>query len=207
MGCMNTANYVVAHPDRILSYILIAGDLGDVLPPGLRPPAQSQLTRWDGTADGMRTMMTAIIYRNEAISDDLISMRTMSATSHADAHAHYWPSLLQFGRIVPWEDENLAARMSTKGRLDRMTLPALYLYGQQDVLTPVEWAYEQEKVLPNLPFFYPDECGHQGQTDQPDMFNQVFLEFFRDGKVTRKTAEWAGVSTRRAEIDTLVDKE
>jgi 2-hydroxy-6-oxonona-2,4-dienedioate hydrolase len=39
------------------------------------------------------------------------------------------------------------------------------------------------------------------------MFNQVFLEFFRDGKVTRKTAEWAGVSTRRAEIDTLVDKE
>jgi 2-hydroxy-6-oxonona-2,4-dienedioate hydrolase len=138
MGCMNTANYVVAHPDRILSYILIAGDLGDVLPPGLRPPAQSQLTRWDGTADGMRTMMTAIIYRNEAISDDLISMRTMSATSHADAHAHYWPSLLQFGRIVPWEDENLAARMSTKGRLDRMTLPALYLYGQQDVLTPVE---------------------------------------------------------------------
>jgi hypothetical protein len=45
--------------------------------------------------------------------------------------------------------------------------------------------------------FYPDECGHQGQTDQPDMFNQVFLEFFRDGKVSWQTAEWAGVSRRR----------
>jgi hypothetical protein len=36
------------------------------------------------------------------------------------------------------------------------------------------------------------------------MFNQVFLEFFRDGKVSRKTADWAGVSKRRPEIASLV---
>ena len=29
------------------------------------------------------------------------------------------------------------------------------------------------------------------------MFNQAFLEFFRDGKVSWPTAEWAGVSRRR----------
>ena len=35
---------------------------------------------------------------------------------------------------------------------------------------------------------------------------QVFLEFLRDDMVTRATADWAGVSTRRAEIPSLVDQ-
>ena len=66
------------------------------------------------------------------------------------------------------------------------------------MLIPVENGFKQEDTLPNIQFFYPDECGHQGQTDQPDMFNQVFLEFFRDGKVSWTTAQGAGISDRRA---------
>jgi hypothetical protein len=74
----------------------------------------------------------------------------------------------------------------------------IYMYGLCDVLSPVENGFQQEDAVPNVQFFYPDHCGHQGQTDQPDMFNQVFLEFFRDGKVSWETAKWAGVSRRRA---------
>ncbi len=207
MGCMNTVNYVVAHPERVLSYILIAGDVGDVLPAGRRPPARIALTSYDGTREGMRNMMKAIIYRDEAIGDDLVEMRFLAAERQKEAHARYWPSLLQYGRIVPWEDVNLAARLSTRGRLDQLDIPAIYLYGRQDVLTPVEWGYEQEDVLPTIQFFYPDECGHQGQTDQPELFNQVFLQFFRDGRVSRATADRAGVSSRHPEISSLVDKE
>ena len=94
--------------------------------------------------------------------------------------------------------------MSTKGRFDKMTIPGIYLYGRQDVLTPVEWGFVQEERLPNVQFFYPDECGHQGQTDRPDLFNPVYLEFFRDGQVSRATADAAGVSDRRPEIKELV---
>ena len=35
------------------------------------------------------------------------------------------------------------------------------------------------------------------QIVQPEMFNQAFLEFFRDGKVSWKTAWWSGVSLRK----------
>ena len=73
-----------------------------------------------------------------------------------------------------------------------------------DVLLPVQFGFAQEDLLPAVQFFYPEECGHQGQTDQPEMFNQVFLEFFRDGKVSTKTAGWAGISTRRPPISSLV---
>lgn len=206
MGCMNTVNYVVAHPERVISFALIAGDVGDVLPPGRRPPAALQLTAYDGTREGMRSMMEAIIYANEAITDDLIEMRYQSAASHAAAHAQYWPSLLQYSRFVPWADQSLAARLSTKGRLDTIGIDGIYLYGREDVLTPVEWGHEQEQVLPDIQFFFPAETGHQGQTDQPELFNRVFLEFFRDGKVSKQSAIDAGVSDHRPPLAKLVEQ-
>jgi hypothetical protein len=57
-----------------------------------------------------------------------------------------------------------------------------------------------------MQFFYVAEAGHQVQTDQPDLTNQVFLEFIRDGKVSRATADKAGVSKRRPELPHLVEQ-
>jgi pimeloyl-ACP methyl ester carboxylesterase len=131
-------------------------------------------------------------------------MRVKAANVHREAHAALWPSIMEFGGQVPFRDPNVAARLSTRGRFDALTIPGIYLYGKQDVLSPVENGYEQEDRLPNVQFFYPDETGHQGQTDQPELFNQVFLEFFRDGRVSRQTADRAGVSKRRLEQSHLV---
>jgi pimeloyl-ACP methyl ester carboxylesterase len=206
MGCMNTVNYVVAHPERIITYALIAGGVGDLVPPERKPAGRADLPRYDGTRDGMRAMMAAIIHRGEAIGDDLIEMRWQAAERQREAHGRYWPSLLQYNGVIPWKDPNLAARMSTRGRLDRLDIPAVYLYGRQDVLTPVEWGYEQEDALPGIQFFYPDECGHQGQTDRPDLFNPLLLEFFRDGRISRRTADAAGISKRRPELADLVEQ-
>jgi pimeloyl-ACP methyl ester carboxylesterase len=207
MGCMNSVNFLVAHPERVSSFALIAGDIGDVVPADLEKPAASiSLTRYDGTKETMRAMMEAIIHRGGAISDDLIEMRQAAGLRHRDAHAQFWPTLQQYGRRIPWQDPNLAAKLSTKGRLDRLNIPGIYFYGRQDVLTPVEWGYEQEKALPGVQFFYPDECGHQGQTDQPQVFNRAFYEFFRTGKVSRASADAAGVSKNRPELPALVEQ-
>jgi 2-hydroxy-6-oxonona-2,4-dienedioate hydrolase len=205
MGCINTVNYVVAHPERVISYALIAGSIGDLAPrellAGLDTREESEKPRidiFDGTPASMERMMAAIIYRTAAISEDLTYMRTQAANRHREAYARHWAA----GRTL---SENDAARLSTKGRLERLTVPGIYLYGKNDVLLPVEFGYAQEDVLPTVQFFYPEECGHQGQTDQPEMFNQTFLEFFRDGKVSRKTADWAGVSRRRLELSDRVE--
>lgn len=204
MGCMNTVNYVVAHPERVLSFALIAGGIGDVTRDSQKPPTKHNLTRYEGTQESMRKMMSAIIFRDEAISDDLIEMRFAAAERHKQAHAQLWPSVIQYGRNKPWEDPNIEARLSTKGRLDKLEIPGIYLYGTEDVLTPVEWGYEQEKVLPHVQFFYPEKTGHQGQTDSPEIFNPLFLEFFRDGQISRQSADAAGVSKRRPELPELV---
>jgi 2-hydroxy-6-oxonona-2,4-dienedioate hydrolase len=209
MGCQNAVNFVTAYPERILSYALIAGGIGDLSPReeelrrDTRPPeerANYGRGPFDGSNEWMRRTMSSIIHRPEAIDDDLVEMRTMAALSQ-------WAGYQDHAAAFAHPDPMDRAALRTKGRFDKLTIPGIYLFGRQDVLSPAHIrGYMQEDVLPDVQFFYPGECGHQGQTDQPEMFNQVFLEFFRDGRVSRKTADWAGVSARRPENPALVEQ-
>ena len=208
MGCGDAVMYLVAHPERILSFALIAGGLGDLAPYNqeiaLDKRAQSDrpnIQQFDGTAGSMRTMMNAIISRDDAIAEDLIAMRTEAANRHDDAYKRHMKRMMAW--VQDAGDANEAARLRTKGRLETMTKPGIYLYGRKDELAPVEVGYFQEDAAPNIQFFYPD-AGHQGQTDQPELFNQVFLEFFRDGKVSWETAQTAGISDRRPPLAEVV---
>lgn len=206
MGCFNTVNYVTAHPDRIISFALIAGFVGDITEDVPRVPASKPIPPFDGTLESMRALMEQIILKPEGFADDLLEMRVASANTHRATHERLWTSISAYGNRIPWEDVNLKARLSTKGRFDRLTIPAIYMYGLEDVIAPVANGYVQEERLPNIQFFYPADTGHQGQTDQPELFNQVFLEFFSTGRVARTTADWVGVSNRRPELPNLVEQ-
>jgi pimeloyl-ACP methyl ester carboxylesterase len=201
-GCTVSCNTVITHPDRILGVAFIAGGLGDIVEAERVPPAKGRFTKnpgyvspgFDGTNDSMRILMEGIIYEAKAIWPELIEMRVIAANKQREARARFGVERSSQASADP----NQRQLFSTKNRLDKLTVPMIYMYGLADVLLPVENGFNQEDATPNIQFFYPDHCGHQGQTDQPDMFNQVFAEFFRDGKVSWKTAEWAGVSRRRA---------
>jgi 2-hydroxy-6-oxonona-2,4-dienedioate hydrolase len=203
MGCQHTVHYTISHPDRVLSFVMIAtGGLSD-LTEGMTPVARKdgrftanpnyEGIPFDGTEKSMRDLMAGIIYKAEAVWPELVTMRTKAALRQANSTA----ARMARNRDLA-ADPNYLQWLRVKDRLPRLTLPGIYLYGLNDVLNPVETAFNQEDRVPNIQVFYPDQCGHQGQTDQPEMFNQVFLEFFRDGKISWKTAEWAGVSRRRA---------
>ena len=203
MGADNTIQYVLDHPERVLSFILIATmKVGDNVPDEKQVgPKLTDMAQFDGTARSMGEMITPIMYRPSAVPQELLEMRAMAANRQQEAY-----EAGRKGRELLRTDPVLNARFTTKDRFSKTAVPGIYLYGKDDVIAPVENAYNQEETLPNIQFFYPDECGHQGQTDQPEMFNQVFLEFFRDGKVSRKTADWAGVSKRRPELPRYVEQ-
>jgi 2-hydroxy-6-oxonona-2,4-dienedioate hydrolase len=210
MGCGNTVQYVKEHPDRIISYAMIAtGSMGDLDDPSKRierkdgkftPNPNYTGVPFDGTEKTMRELMEGIIYKAAAVWPELITMRTKAAARQKESQEAF-----RAGNERVSNDPNLAQKLTLKGRFDILTIPAIYLYGKQDVLSPVENAFMQEDALPNIQVFYPDQCGHQGQTDQPEMFNQAFLEFFKCGMVSKETAEWAGVSDRRPIHAHLVD--
>lgn len=200
-GAQTAAYVAVQNPERVRRLALIAcggfnptfGITRDQLLPGVPFP------QWDGTEESMRDMLMTIVHRKEALSDDLVRMRTEAALAQRDslAAASAWNA-----RALA--DPQYAQAHHLLGHLDRLTIPIVYLYGRQDVLSPVENAYLQEDLLPNVQFLYPDDCGHQGQTDQPDLFNTVFEEFFAEGSLTRATADSASISTRRPELSWAV---
>lgn len=200
MGCMNSSLFLSAYPQRVKSFILIAGGIGDLAPMEMN---MNVFPPFDGTRESMRKMLETIIYRPEAISDDMLDMRTRAGNLQAESYQTLMKALGSFigGQI----DGNMVARTTTKGRLDTIDVPGLYLYGSDDVLIPFDNAHRQEDALPKVQFFYPSECGHQIQTDQPELTNQIYLEFFRDGKVSNKTAQEANVSTRRPVLSHLVE--
>lgn len=200
-GAQTAAYFAINHPERVIRMPLIAtggfsqnmGIDRSKLKPGVRIPP------FDGTEESMQELMHSIIYRKEAVSKDLLAMRTMAANAQKES----LEAAQKFSREHA-SDPQYEQQMNLKGRLDKLTIPIIYVFGNQDTFAVTENAYLQEEALPNFQFFYLDECGHQAQTDQPDLVNQIFLEFIRDGKVSRKTADAAGVSKRRPENPELV---
>jgi 2-hydroxy-6-oxonona-2,4-dienedioate hydrolase len=202
MGCINAAHYVVRYPHRVKSFALVAGFIGDHVP--MAGNLKDELAAdvfLPQNLDQMRTMMKTIISKDEAITDDLLEMRFQASRRHEDAW-RAWYSANNLGT----QDPDVLIALSTRNRIDKLQTPGIYLYGVNDVICPVELGYKQEDALPGVQFFYVPDCGHQGQTDRPDLFNPVFVEFFRDGKVSRESADKAGVSKRRPELPNLVEQ-
>ena len=61
--------------------------------------------------------------------------------------------------------------------LPKLKIPGLFIWGKQDAVASVEIGYKLEKLLPNVEFKYIDDCGHQAQTDQPEIVNQLVIDF------------------------------
>ncbi len=205
MGAQNSIYYMCNHPERVISCALIAtAAMADIVgvDPAWKQPFQAAGggggNRFDGTKESMYNNLVRITYRKEALTDDLLEMRTRAAIMQADSFAS-----AQVGR--QW-DANMAQWQDVRNRLPALDIPMIYMQGVLDTPQTVEAAHQAEPLLPKVQFFYPEECSHQGQTDQPDLFNQAFLEFFRDGKVSRKSADALGVSKARPELPNLVEQ-
>lgn len=196
-GAQIAAHFTVNHYNRVksLAFIASAGlsaSLGipeEELLPGDYPP------RFDGTATSMRTMLEHIVLRQDQLSEELIQQRTVTALRQEASYATGMQGVRE-----AWEHPNSRQWMDIGDRIRQLNVPMIYLHGRQDVLNPLENAYKQEDYLPNCQFFYPDNCGHQGQTDQPEIFAQVLSEFFTTGMVTADSARHAGISERRASL-------
>jgi pimeloyl-ACP methyl ester carboxylesterase len=202
-GACVAMSYTVNHPDRVLRMGLIAsrGMLGLVDAAAMaqadpRPPAERAYPEFDGTEESMRRMLGKLVHFPERITDDLVAMRTFSGNKNREGYHR---------RSQGLDDPNYLARIDIRGRIQRLTIPGIYVCGQDDVTSTPAISRLQEDALPNFQVFYPAETGHQGQTDQPELFNQLFLEFFRDGRVSRATADRANVSKRRPELVDVVE--
>ena len=198
-GSSVSAQYVCEHPERVISLAFVASfslmsqlGLDDDGKARERFPAAWNPDPWDGTKETIGKNLLAVAYDKSSIPDDLVEMRFRIAQKQMKSMS----TATEFNNNIH-KNPRYAQRIRLKGRLDKLDIPAIFMWGKDDVMAPVEAGYEQEKILKNFQFYYPDRCGHSGQNDRPDLFNKVFAEFFKTGKVSAELGKEAGVSQGR----------
>lgn len=71
-------------------------------------------------------------------------------------------------------------------RLAKLQVPALYVYGRQDVLISSRFGGRVAKALPAAKVEVWDDCGHAPQLEHPDRTAQTMLDFFATARPGRK---------------------
>jgi len=180
-GAYVAAKYAIDHPEKVekLFFIgsnTIAKSMGIERPDGTKNEALQALLQYDYSLVGMRRFLTAIINDSSKLSDEIILSRHEKANlpgirESREAFDNYQKKMR--------EDPKLADRFSLKDSLPKLKIPTKFIWGKQDRFALVEMAYQLEKMLPNIDFDYIDNAGHQTQTDQPEIVNNMVIEFFK----------------------------
>ncbi len=176
-GAWVAAKYALQHPERVSKLLLVASAtistaMGLKVPPteGMRA-----LRAYDGSRESMRRMLEVLVWNKSNITDELVDLRNNAANRPgAPASRQLFAEGMQ--RLT--QDPNRRLKYEMGHVLPRLTIPAMFLWGEQDNFAPVELGHQLEKLLPNFKFHFVANAGHQVQNDQPKLVSKLMMDFF-----------------------------
>jgi pimeloyl-ACP methyl ester carboxylesterase len=177
-GAWAAAQYAILHPDRVEKIILISSlTIANSLGIKQRPTeALKALNDYDGTRDGMRRILQALIIDPKRITDQLIDERQAAATRPGALEA-----FRAFGRnsAILRENPVYALQNDMTKSLPTLTkaIPTIFIWGDSDTFALPETGREIEKYLPDAKFHWVPGAGHQVQTDKPDEATKIIRAF------------------------------
>jgi pimeloyl-ACP methyl ester carboxylesterase len=182
-GAWCAAKYATMYPDRVDHLVMLAtGSITAAM--GIERGASegtALFEAYDGTRDGMRKFLSGIIFDQSKITDELVELRYSAASrpGHPDAYA-----ALAEGQRKIRKDPRFRAMWDLSRSLPDLTkvIPAIMIWGENDVFAPPELGRELEKVLPDVGFHWIERAGHQAQTDRPELVAQIVRDFLKQGE-------------------------
>ena len=178
-GAWTAAQYAILHPDRVDKLVLISSlTIANSLNIAQRPTeALKALNDYDGTREGMRRILQALIIDPKRITDKLIDERQAAATRPGALE-----SFKAFGRASAAFRQNplfaLQNDMTRSLPLLVKTIPTIFIWGDSDTFALPETGREIAKHVPEAKFHWVPGAGHQVQTDKPDEAAAIIREFF-----------------------------
>ncbi|HUB96914.1 MAG TPA: alpha/beta hydrolase [Stellaceae bacterium] len=179
-GAWAAAQYAILHPERVEKVILvssltIAGSLGISQRP---TEALKALNDYDGTRDGMKRILEALIIDRSRITDRLIDERQAAAIRPGALEA-----FRGFGQRTRALRENplLALQNDMTKSLPALAkaIPTIFIWGDSDPFALPETGRQVEQRVPEIKFHWIAGAGHQVQTDKPDETAKIVREFVR----------------------------
>ena len=177
-GAWAAAQYAILHPDRVEKLVLISSlTIANSLKIKQRPTdALKALNDYDGTREGMRRILQALIIDPARITDKLIDERQAAATRPGALEA--FRAFARNGAILRdnplyalQNDMNVSLPTLTK------TIPTIFIWGDSDTFALPETGREIEKRVPDAKFHWVPGAGHQVQTDKPDEATKIIRAF------------------------------
>jgi pimeloyl-ACP methyl ester carboxylesterase len=178
-GAWTGAQYAILHPDRVEKMVLISSlTIANSLNIPQRPTeALKALNDYDGTREGMRRILQALIIDPKRITDKLIDDRQAAAMRPGALDA-----FKAFGRGTAALRQNalFALQNDMTRSLPTMvkTIPTIIIWGDSDTFALPETGKKIGEVIPEAKFHWVPGAGHQVQTDKPDEATAIIREFF-----------------------------
>lgn len=177
-GAYVAAKYTLDHPEKVRRLFLIgSGTIAGAMKvewPGMETnPGLLAIRDYDYTEPGMRKFLLAIVNDPTTVTDDLVRNRTeLSQRPGIKEAKQAFDTYVARMRREP----RLWARHSLQDSLPKLAIPAKFIWGKQDSFAPVSMGHQLAALLPNIQFEFID-AGHQAQTDNPKVVNQMVIDF------------------------------
>ncbi|KAA9031684.1 alpha/beta hydrolase [Niallia endozanthoxylica] len=176
-GAYIAAKYAIDHPEKVKKVFYIGSNtiyqaMQEV--PARKLRSFLEVIGYDYTEESLRKFMTRNSNGAE-VPEELIQLRHQAANRPGvrEANKAFDDYLEKMNN-----DAKLWDRYCIKDSLPKLKIPGKFIWGKNDGVAPIETAYKLEKLLPNIEFEYIDNCGHQCQTDQPELVNKLVIDFF-----------------------------
>jgi len=177
-GAWTAVQYALLNPERVeklvlISSLTIANSLGIKQ---RQTDAGRALAEYDGTREGMKRILQALIIDPKRITDKLIEERQAAATRPGALE-----SFRAFGKNTAKLRANqvYALQNDMTKSLPTLTtaIPTIFIWGESDTFALPETGREIEKHVPDAKFHWVAGAGHQVQTDCPDETAKIIRAF------------------------------
>ena len=129
---------------------------------------------YNGSEESMRAFLQTLLWNKSLITDELVKVRNDCANRPGAEAAR---QVFQQGQQRLTKDANLRLKYDMRDTLPKLTIPAIFIWGEDDGFAPVELGRQLEKMLPKIKFHYVANAGHQVQNDQPAIVSKLITDF------------------------------
>jgi pimeloyl-ACP methyl ester carboxylesterase len=177
-GAWCAAKYALMRPDRVDRLVLLGtGTVSRAM--GLNePPTEGLklLEGYDGTREGMRRLLEGLVYDKSKITDELVDMRQAAASRPGAMET--FKKMFEGNRRLQrdplyWPIFDMTTALPHLTKL----VPAIMIWGENDIFALPETGRKLEPLLPDVKFHWVPKAGHQVQTDHPEVVAEIVRSF------------------------------
>jgi len=126
--------------------------------------------------EGTEQFLKLMFFDQSLVTEELVDITFERNTQPGSAKA-YLGTLRSSVNFLGLKRTFVNRTMENK---NRFTSPTLIIWGKNDNVLPVEYAYEAAEILPNATLQIFDNCGHMPQIECAEEFNDLAISFLAE---------------------------